>query len=465
MTATGFPDPGALRAVTVPLDGVPGLDPLAIAGDDGYLFAGPSLTLAGRGAAAVLPLTGGLDDLAALREAGRWLAAVPSEDRVMLPGTGVVAQGALPFGRGRASSLVLPTLTFGRDETTGRQWAVVVDRVGEAGSAVDASSLRERLARFASGGPGGPGGDGGDGGRAGPPPELAELVAVPGPEDYMAAVAAAVDALADGRLRKVVLARQLELRFSAPVRPAGVLRRLHEREPACTAFSHPVDRGRFVGASPELLVSRRGRQVRCHPLAGTVALVGDAATDRAATEQLLASAKDRVEHRLVVDEIARALRAAGVGVEGPGEPSIVRLRSVAHLATEVGGSLGDGGTPPGVLELLAALHPTPAVGGVPRSDALAMIEALEASPRGHWAGPVGWADGSGNGDWMIGIRSALVDGRTARLWAGAGIVAGSDPAAELAETVVKFRPVLDALLPGGSEVLLGTGPPRESLSQ
>ena len=460
MTPTGYPDPSTLRAVTVPLDGGADLDPLAIAGEEGYLFAGPSLTLAGRGAAAVLPLAGGLQDVAGLRDAEQWLAAVPSEDRVGLPGTGVVAQGALPFERAEPSSLVVPRLTFGRDETTGRAWATVVAPAGDPRSAIDPRSLRGRLARLAGGDPIGAGG------RPGLPAgtELTEMVALPEPEDYMAAVAAAVEAIAGSRLRKVVLARQLSLRFASPVRLSGVLGRLHEREPACTAFSHPVGRGRFVGASPELLVSRRDGLVRCHPLAGTVALVGDAAIDQAATEQLLASAKDRVEHQLVVDDIARALRATGVEVEGPGRPSIVRLRSVAHLATRVVGSLG-AGAPPGVLELLAALHPTPAVGGVPRSEALAMIAALEASPRQHWAGPVGWTDGSGNGDWMIAIRSALVTGPTARLWAGAGIVAGSDPAAELAETTVKFLPVIDAFLPGASGALLGTGSSRESLSQ
>ena len=457
MTPTGSPDPTTLRAVTVPLEAGPDLDPLAIAGDEGHLFAGPSLTLAGLGTAAVLPLARGLQDPASLREVERWLAAVPSEDRVGLPGTGVVAQGALPFELGEPSALVVPRLTFGRDETTGRAWATVVEPAGGTGSTTDPRTLRERLVRAAGEHPGG------DPGSPDAPP-LAGIVAVPEPDEYAAAVAAAVTAITEGRLRKVVLARRLNLRFASPVRPSVVLRRLHAREPSCTAFSHPVGRGRFVGASPELLVSRRGELVRCHPLAGTVALVGDPAVDRAATEQLLASAKDRVEHQLVVDDIARALRAAGVRVEGPVQPSIVRLRSVAHLATQVVGSSGPGRSP-GVLELLAALHPTPAVGGVPRPEALAMIAALEPAPRQQWAGPVGWVDASGNGEWMIAIRSAVVTGADASLWAGAGIVAASDPAAELAETTVKLLPVVDAFVPGADGELLGAGLSREPLSQ
>jgi isochorismate synthase EntC len=221
--------------------------------------------------------------------------------------------------------------------------------------------------------------------------------------------------------------------------------------------------GRFLGASPELLVSRRGGSARCHPLAGTVALTGDPEGDRAAVERLRASGKDRGEHAVVVRAIVEALRASGGVVPEPGPPEIVRLRSVAHLATEVVARYRDAARAPDALELLAALHPTPAVGGFPTEVALQAIRQLEAAPRRSWAGPVGWVDHVGNGDWVIGIRSATVRGRRAWLWAGAGVVAESDPASELAETTVKLLPVADALLPGVDLEFLGRSEYRGSL--
>jgi isochorismate synthase EntC len=158
----------------------------------------------------------------------------------------------------------------------------------------------------------------------------------------------------------------------------------------------------------------------------------------------LASEKDRVEHQLVVDEIVAILQACCASVETSTPPELVRLRTIAHLGTEIRGSLASADTPPSALELMALLHPTPAVGGVPREIALSQISELETFPRGPWAGPIGWVDATGDGVWMIGIRSALVNDERVRVTAGAGIVADSDPEAEFTETGVKLLPVLEA---------------------
>jgi len=201
-------------------------------------------------------------------------------------------------------------------------------------------------------------------------------------------------------------------------------------------------------------VSRRGDAVVSHPLAGTVGLDGAAGAAAEASGRLLASAKDREEHQLVVEQIAAVLAARCSDLEIPGAPSLVPLRSIAHLGTRIVGRLRhDEDGPPSVLSLVAALHPTAAVGGLPVEEAEAFILATEVVPRDCWAGPVGWVDRTGDGDWVIGIRSALLGAHTVRLWGGGGIVADSDPKSELDETTLKLRPVLEAVASGAGELL------------
>jgi isochorismate synthase len=253
-------------------------------------------------------------------------------------------------------------------------------------------------------------------------------------------------------LRKVVLSRPVALRLSAPLHLPAVLRRLRAGEPTCTVFSVPLPDGTFFGASPELLVARHGEVVTSLPLAGTVARGETARADADAQGRLAGSAKDRAEHRYVVDAITETLRPLCTELTVPAHPSLVAFRSVAHLGTRVTGRLA---APVPVLDLLDRLHPTPAVGGVPRAEALKTIADGEPDDRGYWAGPVGWVDAQGDGEWVIGIRSARVDGdgTALALRAGSGIVAGSDPAAEAAETNVKLATVLDAVVPGASAQL------------
>jgi isochorismate synthase len=270
-------------------------------------------------------------------------------------------------------------------------------------------------------------------------------------EGYRDAVAQAVATMRSpgSALGKVVLSRSVTAALSGPLPLSAVLRRLRAHEPACTIFSFPVPDGTFFGASPELLVARHGARLTCHPLAGTVARGQTARADADAQGSLAGSAKDRAEHRYVVDALSAVLRPLCDDLAVPAEPSLVAFRAVAHLGTRIEGHLS---SPVPVLDLVDLVHPTPAVGGTPREAALATIAALEPDQRGYWAGPVGWVDAGGDGEWMIGIRSARLhpDGCTITLRAGAGVVADSDPAAEAAETNVKLTSVLDSLVPGGS---------------
>jgi isochorismate synthase len=217
-------------------------------------------------------------------------------------------------------------------------------------------------------------------------------------------------------------------------------------------FSTPGPDGIILGASPELLVARHGPAVSCLPLAGTVARGDTARADADAQGRLAGSEKDRAEHRYVVEAVAEALRPLCAEFTVPPQPSLVAFRSVAHLGTRISGRLD---APVDVLQLVDRLHPTPAVGGTPRAEALKVIADGEPDERGYWAGPVGWVDAAGDGEWMIGIRSARLDddGTVLTVRAGSGIVAGSDPDAEAAETNVKLAAVLDAAVPGASAQL------------
>jgi isochorismate synthase len=408
---------------------------LAASADGGHLVAGRTRTVAGQGLAVTLGLPSGLSDPAALGAVTEWLGEVEvrrADDSPALAPAAVTAVGAFPFSPAAPAALVVParSLVLTAD---GLAWTVDVRqrRSGRADRPPAASSDATPAAEAAGGG--------------GSP----RLVQVPAGERYAWSVAAAVDAIVAGRLRKVVLSRMVDLLLPEPVPPSIILERLWGGDPVFSPFSVPTREGRLVGASPELLVCRRAHDVASHAFAGTTALT-DHDDGSSGAARLLGSDKEREEHRLVVEAIASVLEPRCTSLAVPAAPSVVRLRSDARLGTMIRGTLRGGDT---ALTLLSLLHPTPAVGGVPRAAALARIEALEPVPRGYWAGAVGWTDATGDGDWVLSIRSALLDGPSARVRAGAGVVAGSDPAAELAETTVKLSPVLDALWPGASKLL------------
>jgi isochorismate synthase len=273
----------------------------------------------------------------------------------------------------------------------------------------------------------------------------------PARNSYKEAVAQAlrlIDMDASASLRKVVLARTLFVRSSGPFRVGDILTRL-KRDPGVTTFAvplpdHPGGQSRtLVGASPELLLAKRGRVVASTPLAGSARRVKLASLDEANGAALTRSDKDLREHATVVEWVADRLAPFCSRLRVPRRPSLFSTQSMWHLGTPVRGLLKDPET--SSLELTAALHPTPAICGLPLKASRAAIDSLEPIDRGYFAGAVGWCNGQGDGEWLLTIRCAEISGNTARLYAGAGIVAGSDPEAEAAETSAKFEAMLRAI--------------------
>jgi salicylate biosynthesis isochorismate synthase/menaquinone-specific isochorismate synthase len=260
------------------------------------------------------------------------------------------------------------------------------------------------------------------------------------PEEFERSVAAATERIEESELRKVVLAREVLVSAGSAHDPAALFGALREQFPSCFCFCCGTPEAAFVGASPELLLRRSGASLSTVALAGSTRRSSDPAVDDHLGEQLLRNDKDRREHAIVAERIARTLRPHAVWVEAAPEPEIVKVANIQHLATPVVAQLAE---PHSAVELAGVLHPTPAVGGEPAAVAAATIADLEGMDRGWYAGPVGWMDATEDGEFCVALRSALLRDREAHLYAGAGIVAGSDPAAELAETEVK----LDALLP------------------
>jgi menaquinone-specific isochorismate synthase len=407
-----------------------GLDPLELAAGDGFVWVAPGGALVGVGAAARIPVGTGPGRIERAAEAAAALLhAVEVDDPA--PGLGPAAVGSLPFSAAVPGELVVPGLLL-RGRSDGSTWAVLT-RPG----AFDPPPAAELLAglRAAAGRDGGwpaarrldgPWSAGGCGLAA-----------------WRAGVRAALAAIGSGRLDKVVLAREALVEAERPFPRAELLRRLRRRPGGATYLFAD---GGFVGATPELLVRRRGRVATSRPMAGTVPRGDSAAAEADGLARLTTSPKEAVEHRLVVDAVAEGLAKVADRVE-VGRPEVVRLATVAHLATEVTADLT--GPLPTALELAGLLHPTPAVGGSPRDAALAAIADLEPFDRGGYAGPVGWVDRAGDGEWAVALRCAALDGRRARLVAGAGIVPGSDPDAEWAETEDKLRAMLEVLLSPG----------------
>jgi salicylate biosynthesis isochorismate synthase/menaquinone-specific isochorismate synthase len=262
------------------------------------------------------------------------------------------------------------------------------------------------------------------------------------PDHYEDAVAAVRERIAAGELEKAVLARQVVVDAPAAHDPAALHGALRELFPACFCFCVGSPEGAFCGASPELLVRRRGAGAAAVALAGSTRRSADPSVDDHLGEQLLRSSKDRFEHEVVARRIERTLRPHSIWVEAAPEPGLVKVANIQHLATPIRAQLAE---PRSAVELAGLLHPTPAVGGEPRDRALKAIAELERMDRGWYAGPVGWMDAAEDGEFCVALRSALLRDRRAHLYAGAGIVAESDPAAELAETEVKLGAILPLL--------------------
>ncbi|MEN8113900.1 MAG: isochorismate synthase [Actinomycetota bacterium] len=268
------------------------------------------------------------------------------------------------------------------------------------------------------------------------------LESSPSVAEWTMAVGEAVEAIADDAIRKVVLARSVVIRSDEA--PAGfdVVTHLERLYRQCFGFGWQANGATFVGASPELLVRFEDGHVTTNPLAGTTRRGEGDEEDRALAEALLRSDKDRIEHGFVVDDIVQRLRPLTEDLVVPKGPSLKRMATVQHLSTRIDGDARAGVH---VLELVEALHPTPAVGGTPRAEAQAFIDKAESFDRGWYTGGIGWVDGGGAGEFAIGLRCGLLEGTRAHVFAGAGIVADSHPEAELVETRLKLRPLLELL--------------------
>lgn len=337
-------------------------------------------------------------------------ARLDVRDDVGLPGSGAVAFTSIGFGDTPGDSvLIVPRVVVGcRADVT---WVTEVTGAGAVPERVTPVRRPRRL-RYSDG-------------------ELSVT-------SWREAVGGAVRRMRAGQLDKVVLAHDLLALADEPLDPRFLLHGLASRYPSCWAFAVEG----LVGATPELLLRRRGAEVTSQVLAGTTWPHAGADPGVLAAE-LLASRKDRDEHRYAVESLADALRPYCCSLTLPEVPDVLQLRNVAHLASEVRGTLDEGAAP--LLELAAAVHPTAAVGGTPTCDAVRLIDELEAMDRGRYAGPVGWVDAAGDGELGIALRCAQVQGRAARLFAGCGIVAGSDPDEEVAEAAAKLVPIRDAL--------------------
>jgi len=353
--------------------------------------------------------------------ANRWWARVCDtatiDDAVMRPGSGPVAFASFAFDSDPGSSvLVVPEVVVGRRD--GKAWLTVT------------STSRQR-----------------------PDIDLAATTTVHAPgvvafesseadlRLWESRVAEAIERIGRGELDKVVLARDVVATADQPIDVRHLLTRLSAEYPQCWAFS--VDG--LIGATPELLIRREGDRVTSRVLAGTIRSDSDSSEDGRLAQALLGSGKDQEEHRYAVSSVAAALATHCTDLEVPSQPSVLRLANVQHLATDVTGLLVHDTS---VLALAASLHPTAAVCGTPTERAFAMIRSIELIERGRYAGPVGWIDANGDGEFGIALRCGQIDSddpQSIRLFAGCGIVAGSDPQSEGAESEAKLLAMRHAL--------------------
>ena len=374
-----------------------------VAGSDGFLFVRSGVGYAARGVAARITFS----------EVQNTLLAVQHFNHTDLDVT-PIAMGILPFDANTAGEFFIPKQLVGKDEQ-GRCWLTTID---DASTDIEISQPPTTQSNTFS---------------------VRPLTPI---ENYLQAVASARDAVREGKITKAVIAREIVVEASQPIDVHAVLHRL--RSTFGNSYRYSING--FIGASPELLIEVSGQTVRSYPLAGTTPRTGDPHTDDLLARKLISSMKDQIEHRVVIDVIHDMLLPYCSYLDWEPEPSVIQVANVQHLGTLIEGHLSQDHPP--LLELARMLCPTPALGGHPRIEALKIINQLEGFDRKNYGGAVGWLDAHGNGTWAVAIRCAeLSDDRmTARIIAGGGIVAASDPNAELAETQAKFQAMLSAIV-------------------
>jgi salicylate biosynthesis isochorismate synthase/menaquinone-specific isochorismate synthase len=438
-----------IASVTVADD--PSVDPTTVvatsrrAGEPWFCFEQPDRggsAIASLGAVEVIE-AGGPDRFLGVSERWRVLAARALADPADGPaGAGLIAVGGFAFAaeggdaplwQGFApASLIVPELSLARRDGEVRLTVNVAVAPDDTAAELVAR-VGARLGEL----------------RSGPLPLLDpaptgryRVVSSMPAAHYEEAVARAVQRIRAGELEKVVLARELQVHAPGIHDPAALLGLLRQEFPSCYVFAVGRGDSTFMAASPELLIRREGQRASTVALAGSTRRSADPSVDAHLGEQLLRSDKDRHENAIVARRIARGLQPHSVWVTAAPEPVVIQVANIQHLALPIRAQLA---SPMDAVELAGLLHPTPAVGGEPWPAAERLIPALEGLDRGWYAGPVGWTDASGDGEFCVALRCALLRGEVAHLYAGCGIVRDSDPAAELAETEIKFGALLPAL--------------------
>ena len=408
-----------MKAITAQIDH--GIDPIAI-GAQGTLWKDMEMTLAGVGEAARIPIdrAGGGE---AAQKAQETLASITLQNEGQISGNDLVAFAAFPFDPKLPGELVIPRILL-RSLPNG---ALSITAVSEGDLSVEAAI--EEIASQAN--------------RSDMPTSTRSVIKSVIPPNVWRdeLVTDVINRIQGGQLEKMVLAREIQITSDVDINVPQVVKNLVATNPNAMVFS--IDK--FVGASPELLISRTGDVVQANPLAGTAIRLADEDEDMKSMDFLLESVKDQYEHKITIEWLLNELLPFCSYIDADPEPRIVSLPNVHHLATKVHGHLS---TPAAsVLELVSALHPTPAVAGKPQAEAINLITQIEKDGRGKYAGPVGWVDANGNGAFAVGIRSAQISGKQANLFAGVGIVADSDPQSELDETDGKFLTMQQAIMP------------------
>jgi len=374
-----------------------------IAGSDGFLFVRNGIGYAGRGVAQRVVMS----------QVEQVLRDIDHQNTTGID-VSPIAFGVIPFDSTATNEFIIPQQIVGKDEN-GNCWLTTIDN---ADSEVQ---IRQSLGASSN--------------------DFAVTALTP-IETYRQAVLGARSAVREGRITKAVIAREVVVEARDPIDVHAVLLRL--KATFGNSYRYSIDG--FVGASPELLIEVAGTRVSSHPLAGTTPRTGDPTTDAELARKLLLSMKDQVEHRIVIDVIHDMLLPYCSYLDWQPEPSVIEVANVQHLGTLIEGHLSE--DHPDLLDLARMLCPTPALGGHPRDKALAIISELEGFDRKNYGGAVGWVNAQGDGTWAVAIRCAefSADCKTARLIAGGGIVAASEPDAELAETQAKFQAMLSAIV-------------------
>ena len=370
---------------------------------DGYLFVRDGVGVAGRGVAARIEPN----------KIVEFLQNIAHENLSGISNVGPIAIGCIPFESSNPHEFVIPRAVFGKNANS-EQWVTLIDD-----AVFDFSKPATQKT------------------------DPAKFSVRPGVsiEHYLEAVRLTRTAVLNGEIAKAVIARDIFVETDSPFNVHAILLQLKSN--FGSSYRYLIDG--LIGASPELLIAVNGQDVRSHPLAGTVARTGNPETDHQLAIELIASTKNQLEHRIVIDMVHDTLLPWCSYLDWQPEPSIVEVANVQHLGTEISGRLSEPKV--SVLELAYALSPTPALGGHPRKESLAQIKKVEGFERGRYGGAVGYVDANGDGIFAVTIRCAeLNDDKTqARLFAGGGIVGDSDPDSELAETQAKFKAMLAAI--------------------